>query len=732
MTSASRRRRRRLAALVVVLTLTAALARTVAWLRELPSVKPALATVQESGSSIIYDAYGRVAVRLDPANSGFTPLHAVAPALVKAVIATEDRNFYHNPGFDVRALLRALWVDVRARRALEGASTITEQVAKNLYLSDQKTISRKIREFVLGLELAHTYSKRDILSLYLNTVYFGEGADGVGAAAKIYFNTTPARLTLPEASLLAGLPQAPSLYDPYDHWRRAKARQREVLAAMVRAGDITEAQAQRAWAAPLRLQTRQAQPGPVSYPYPWYVDAVVAQLLARGFSLHEIFDGRLHIDTALHPAVYRIAQRAVNAGMTANFGPPRHRYPYHQAAVVVENPKTGAIWAVIGGRRHFALLQEDLALDALRSTGSAIKPLLDYAPAIARGALPTTVMDDVPQFRGRQGNWWPHNDDYRYRGYLTLQDALAISDNNVAVRLLAATGVQRGLQFLRRRFDITPPPNEPQNLSLALGIDTNLLQLTQGYAALANHGQWVSPYFVRRVTQGSRILYQRRPLAHQALTPAQAYLMTSMLSRVLMAHPLHGIGPEAWPTGSSLGLNRPAAAKSGTSNLEADAWFIGYEPQMVVGVWEGNRTGESPQLFTRQGLGPAYGAVAAGPIWRAIMVHVNRALALPPIPFSRPPGLVYHRRISTTSGSLPGPATPAANIESGWGLAQAPEARPAHRWAWMKVAADAPDRRWRPGCGPFIARRVLQPEPDWRPHSPKPWDARFWPPTRLC
>ncbi len=732
MTRHAQRIIRRLTGLFLILSTVALGARAIAWWAQLPRVESALGTIKNEGSSIIYDAHGQVAAYLDPSNTGFVPLHDIAPVMKNAIIATEDHNFYRNPGFDLPSLVRALWVDLRDRRALEGASTITEQLAKNLYLSDQKTLGRKLKEFVLGLKLHHAYTKDQILSLYLNTVYLGHGADGIAAAAKIYFDTTPNRLTLPEASLLAGLPQAPSLYDPYIHWRLAKARQRLVLAAMARWGMITPAEARAALRTPLELHPAPNTARGPHYPYPWYVDAVVSTLLAHGFSLHEILDGNLHIYTSLHPRVYHIAQQAVDRWMQANFGPARHPYAHHQAAVVVEDPHTGAIWAIIGGRRHVAFLQADLALHALRSTGSAIKPLLDYAPRIVDGAEPTTVVQDVPQFRGIDGHWWPHNDDYRYRGYITLDNALAMSDNNVAVKLMAATGLRRAVTFLQRRFQVAVPAAEPRNLSLALGIDSNLLTLTQAYAALDNQGRRVQPCFITRVTQGSRTVYQTPHVSYQALTPAQAYLLTTMLMKVLTPHPLPGIGPDAWATGHQLALGRPAAAKSGTSNQEADAWFIGYEPQIIVGVWEGNRVGERPQLFTEAGLGPAYGAVAAGPIWHTIMRRLNRTMHWPPVPFARPRGVVYMPQISMTSGMRPGPATPRSAVEGAWVSAPFHAPQGPHRWTWVPVPALQPNTRWRPGCGPVILRPFLQPEPLWQPHSPKPTDARYWPPTRSC
>lgn len=698
----------------------------------LPSVAHLVSRFQRRPTSLVYDADGQVIARLGGPEHPVVPLNHIAPALPEALIAIEDHNFYHNPGFDLKSIARAALVDLLHRAPLEGASTITEQLAKDLYLSDQKSLSRKLQEFLLGLELNQRYSKQQILDMYLNAVYFGQGADGVAAAAHVYFDTTPDKLSLAQATLLAGLPQAPSWYDPVVHLKLAKQRQAEVVAAMVRYHDISAAQGRRILHAPLKLRP-ESPAGPSDYPYPWYIDQVVAELLGRGLSMQSILHGGLHIDTALRPRVYRAAQSAVDQWMNKNFHASRRLYPDHQAAVIVENPHNGHVWAIIGGRRHFTFLQDDLAVDELRSTGSAIKPLLDYAPALARGYTEMSVIQDVPIFRHIAGQaWWPSNDDGIYRGYLDLRDALAISDNDVAVHLLNRIGIGFAVHFLKTRFQIGLPAGEGEHLDIALGVDTNLLDLTRGYAALDNHGTLLDPVFVTRVTRQGQVLFQANPHPHRAVTPDQAFILTNMLRRVLDPRALPNIGPESYATGYQLGIGRPAAAKSGTNNNEADAWFIGYEPQMVVGVWEGDRLGEIAQPYTEDGDGPAYGAVAAGPIWRQIMRTANQALHLPPRPFPRPLGVHFVRRISITSGERPTHWTPRDEIQGGWFINGTQPTGLDPTWRALKVMASDPARRWRPGCGADIIIPVLKRESDWHPGVPRPWDAKFWAPRARC
>lgn len=699
----------------------------------LPSVAHLVSRYEASPTSLVYDSSGKVIARLGGPKKTVVPLTAVAPDMREAVIAVEDHTFYHNPGFDLRSMARAAYVDLIHRRAVQGASTITEQLAKDLYLSDQKSISRKIQEFLIGLELSSHYRKNEILDMYLNAVYFGQGADGIKSAAHVYFDSTPSHLTMAQATLLAGLPQAPSLYDPLINPQLAKQRQAEVVQSMVRYKDISPAQGRRIMKAPWHLHPQPAVSHDDNYPYPWYIDQVVNELLRQGFSMSQIMHGGLAIHTALRPRVYDAAQIAVDQWMNKNFGASKALYPDHQAAAVVENPKNGHVWAIIGGRRHFTFLQDDLAVNALRSTGSAIKPLLDYAPAIVQGDTQMSVVQDVPLFHNVNGQaWWPSNDDSIYRGYLDLRDALAISDNDAAVHLLNQLGVANAARFLQSRFGIAIPKAQSQNLSVALGVDTNLLDLTSGYAALDNQGQRRQPVFVTRVALHGQTLFQPASSPAEALTPDQSFILTDMLRRVLDPNPLPAIGPNAYATGHALGIGRPAAAKSGTNNNEADAWFMGYEPQMTVGVWEGDRLGEIAQPYTNSGSGPAYGDVAAGPIWRQIMTSVNAALKLKPEAFPHPAGLTYVKRISITSGDRPSPFTPPGEVQGAWFVNGTVPTTVDPTWKKVRLSAADPGSLWRPGCGPFVTAAVLKRETDWHPGVPRPWDAIQWAPQTTC
>ncbi|MCL6563275.1 MAG: PBP1A family penicillin-binding protein [Firmicutes bacterium] len=706
-------------------------------LRGLPPIQN-LVTLSAAGQdSVVYDRYGQPVATLHGAvNRTDVPLDQIAPVMQQAIIAIEDHNFYQNPGFDWKSILRAAFVDLIARRPVQGASTITEQLAKDLYLSNQKTLQRKIQEFVIGLELARTYTKPQILDMYLNEVYFGNGASGIAAASRAYFDESPSQLTLAQAALLAGLPQAPSLYNPLVNYNLAKQRQLQVLQAMVRYHDITEAQAQAAYAAPLNLRPTNPSSGQQMYPYPWYIDAVIQYLEQNHFTMNQIMNGGLKIYTALDPKVYNIAQQAVTYWMDYNFGRSKNAVPNHQAAVMVEDPHTGYVLAVIGGRTHVGAFPENFALDAKRSSGSAIKPLIDYTPAIAKGYTQMSVIQDVPIFQNVDGQrWWPENDDHIYRGYIDLRDALAISDNDVAVHLLNDIGLSYGFNFAVQKFGLPLSPSDEQ-LGAAIGglkQGVTVYDMTQAYATLANGGVRMQPIWVTKVVnQYGAVIYQDVPHGTPEFSPQVAYIVTQMLERVLNPTPLPGIGPNAYPTGMNLGIGRPAAGKTGTSNNAADAWFIGYTPQLVCGVWEGNKNGPIPQPYTASGKGPAYGAVAAGPIWQQIMEQTDSALQIPPSDFPRPTGLVYVPNVSITSGKIASQYTPKEDIQGAWFIQGTQPTEVGNTHFLVKVAANEPNRLWQPGCGPYVESVFLRPESDWHPGVPMPWDSRYWPPTETC
>ncbi len=706
--------------------------------RSLPPIQSIVSSQSRGQDSVIYDRFGQPVARLHGAtNRVDVPLSQISPNMQHAIVAIEDHSFYTNPGFDLTAIIRAALVDIVHLAPVQGASTITEQLAKDMYLSEQKTMVRKAREFLIGLELAHTYSKQQILDMYLNQVYLGDGASGVYAAAKAYFDETPSQLTLPQAAMLAGLPQAPSLYDPLVNFKLAKQRQLLVLGAMAKYGYITKAQAQAAYKAPLHLHPVAVDAANSQmYPYPWYVDHVIRVLYQKGFTGTQIFDGGLKIYTALDPTVYNIAQNAVDSNMNYNFGVSHSSNPTYQASAVVEDPHNGYILAVIGGRKFSQPFQEDFATNSnvKRSTGSSIKPLLEYTPAIAKGYTQMSVLQDVPIFKVN-GHWWPHNDNHLYRGYMDLRDALAISDNDVAVHLLHDIGLNYGYNFAKNKFGL---PLTQADLHAGLGIAIgglpqgfNVYQMTQAYATFPNNGVRMKPIWVTKVVNGNgAVVFQDTPHGTTEFSPQVAYIMDKMMERVLDPNPIPSIGPGSYATGYDLGIGRPAAGKTGTNNGEADAWFMGYTPQLMVGVWEGNRKGEYPQPSTPNG--PAYGDVAAGPIWKTIMEQVNKAEHLPVEHFPKPNNMVYVPNVSITSGKIASRYAPSSDVQGAWFINGTQPTTIGNSHYPVKVVASHPNERWQPGCGPYVTSTFLRQESDWHSGVPLPWDSKFWAPTQMC
>ena len=708
-----------------------------AW-QSLPSIQSVVSLQAMGQDSVIYDRFGQPVARLHgTVNRVNVPLSAISPNMQHAIVAIEDHNFYSNPGFDITSIIRAAIVDIVHHSAVQGASTITEQLAKDMYLSDKKTLVRKAQEFMIGLELAHTYSKQQILDMYLNEVYLGDGASGIYSAAKAYFNESPSQLTVAQSAMLAGLPQAPSLYDPLVNFKLAKQRQLLVLDAMARYGYLTPAQAKAAYKAPVHLHPVAVDAANSQiYPYPWYVDHVIRVLQQHGFTGTQIFDGGLKIYTALDPTIYNIAQKAVDQNMNYNFGVSHSANPTYQATAVVEDPHNGYILAAIGGRKFSQPFQENLATNpsVQRSTGSSIKPLLEYTPAIAKGYTQMSVIQDVPIFK-INGQWWPHNDNHVYRGYMDLRDALAISDNDVAVHLLHDIGLNYGYNFAKKKFGL---PLTQSDLHAGLGIAIgglpqgfNVYQMTQAYAAFPNNGIRMKPIWVTKVVNSEgAVVYQNTPHGTVAFSPQVAYIMDKMMERVLYPKPIPSIGPGSLATGYDLGIGRPAAGKTGTNNGEADAWFMGYTPQLMVGVWEGNRKGEYPQPSTPNG--PAYGDVAAGPIWKTIMEQVNQAEHLPVQHFTRPNGMVYVPNVSITSGKIASQYAPSSDVQGAWFIKGTQPTSIGNTHYPVKVVASHPNELWQQGCGPYVTSVFLRRESDWHAGVPFPWDSKYWAPTQMC
>jgi len=495
----------------------------------------------------------------------------VPPVLPQAVLAVEDRRFYRHWGIDLRGLARAFWVNLRAGEVVQGGSTITQQLAKVLFLTPERTLDRKIQEALLAMWLETRFSKDEILSLYLNRVYLGSGTYGVDAAARRYFDKPAAEVTLYEAAQLAGLLKAPSRYNPVNDYQRAGARTRVVLNAMVEAGFISADEARHA------ATTKPGRPRLANRRARYYADWVMGQI---GDFVGRI-DADLTVVTTLDPHLQTIAEDELTA-LLAETGEPSGG---GQAAFVALSPG-GGVRAMVGGR-DYGESQFNRSVQALRQPGSAFKVFV-YLAALEAGWRPDDRLTDSPV---SVGDWQPRNYGERYFGDVTLREAFARSLNSVAVQLTERVGREQVAEAARRlgitsRLEVAP--------SLALGAsEVTLLELTSAYAAFANRGRGVWPYGIVEIRDSEgRVIYHRRgegpgPLVGAHNVDQMTNLMTASVE---------------WGTGKAAKIDRPAAGKTGTSQEFRDAWFVGFTRELVAGVWFGNDDGRPMDYVTGGGL----------------------------------------------------------------------------------------------------------------------------------
>ncbi|MGH7407309.1 MAG: penicillin-binding protein 1A, partial [Candidatus Methylomirabilales bacterium] len=586
----------------------------------------------------------------------FVPLAQIPRVLREAVIATEDSRFYRHGAVDWTAMARAALSNLAAGHLREGGSTITQQLAKTLFLTPERTVTRKLQEIHLAQKIEERYSKDKILELYLNAVYFGHGAYGVEAATRTYFSKSVRALTLPEAALLAGLIRAPGLYSPLLDAARAKARRDHVLHRMVAEGFMKEPAAKVAARAPVRITPLFKGRGTAGH----FVD-YVREVLEERYGAVLLARGGLRVTTTLDLALQRQALEAVRAGVKAGAAalapsprrgatpqaPPRGEQegPGLEGALVAVEPATGAIRAMVGGTAY-GRSQFNRAARARRQPGSAFKPFV-FAAAFERGISAADLLEDAParypKGLGKQREAWaPDNYDRRYRGPVTVRRALEESINVPTVRLLESVGVD-GVVEVARRLGIRGPLR--REYALALGVsEVTLLELTAAYAALANGGSLAAPHAIVRVEEpGGRLLEEYRPAVQPALKEEVAYLLTSVLQGAVE----RGTGQKAQTVG------RPAAGKTGTSQDAADLWFVGYTPELAAGVWLGYDVPRS--------LGPheTAGRLAA-PLWADFM---RRGLASrPPTDFPVPEG-VFFLEVDARTGAPAAPGSPGAMRE---------------------------------------------------------------------
>jgi len=540
--------------------------------RNLPDISR-MADYQPASSTRIFARDGTLLASVYKENRVWVPISRVPPIVRDAFVANEDHNFYNHHGVDLGSIVRAAFADL-THQEFQGASTITQQLARRLFLNDQVSLSRKVQEALLAIEIERYYTKDEILERYLNIIYLGAGAYGVDAAAHTYFGRGVDSLTLAQAAMLAGIVAAPSDYSPFSNYALARSRQRHVLDRMVESGYATVAQADAAYDDPLGLISEQPT-GLQGYRYPYFTTYAIAQL-ERVFGTSAVEEGGLQAYTTLDARLQEIAQEAVTWGVGRSVA---EGIGAHQAALVALRPSTGEILAMVGGTGFTLNNQFNRAWQARRQPGSSFK-IYDYTAAIDSGMPASTVIDDTPVSypMGDGTNWSPMDDDHSYMGAISLREAVVMSRNVVAVKLAERIGLDKIIGYAHR-MGVTSPLEA--NLSLALGSSgVSVLDQASGYSTLADQGLHIDPTAFRMVkdAMGSVVLDDRVPQATDVVSAGTAYIMTSILEDVIA----QGTG---YPNAV---IDRPAAGKTGTTSNFRDAWFVGYTPDLVTAVWLGN------------------------------------------------------------------------------------------------------------------------------------------------
>ncbi|HHW42550.1 MAG TPA: penicillin-binding protein 1A [Desulfotomaculum sp.] len=593
-----------------------------------------------SASTLIYDQNEKLIARVGEENRVPVELRNIPEQVQEAFLAVEDVRFYQHHGVDLRGIARAAWTDITGRGLHEGASTITQQLVRLSFLGPEKTFKRKIQEVILAIMVERRYTKQEILQMYLNKIYFGAGAYGIQSAAETYFDKPASQLNLTEGALLAGLLQAPSLYDPFQNPEGAITRRNMVLDNMARYGFITPAQAARA--KDVKLEDILKEGKRQQYPYPFFVDYVTEKLVDT-YGTERVFKGGLKVYTTLDPRIQEVAEKVMSN--PRNFPASvrdKKGVLQPQAAVVVLDPHTGYIRAIVGGREHTHRLQWNWATTPPgRQPGSTFKPIIAYGPAIDyKGMAPASVIDDIPV---KYGSYSPSNYDGRFHGLVTMRTAIARSINIPAVKVLMdQVGIADAIKFARGLGINLDPNNHGPSIALGgLNEGVTPLQMAAAYAAFDNQGIYLEPTAITRVEDpDGTVVYQYEPKPYQAMKPTTAYLITDMLKTVIT----NG-------TGTRANIGRPAAGKTGTTDDIKDIWFAGYTPELVGVVW----IGYAPAKPMPQQYGGLYPAI----IWNQIMSEALKGM--PVRDFPRPAGIVS-ATVDSKSGLLPGPNTPPSDM----------------------------------------------------------------------
>lgn len=553
----------------------------------------------------VFDINGQLISKLFEENRIVVPISNISPFISQAIIANEDTRFYNHVGVDPIGILRAIWVNFRTGSISEGGSTLTQQLAKNMFLTQERTFTRKIKEALLAIIIERKFSKQEILQAYLNQVYFGEGAYGVEAASQAYFGKHASELSLGESALLAGLPRGPNIYSPYADLKAALERRDTVLDGMVKEGVISVQQANLARKEQIVLAGKKKRVVQASY----FLDYVANELVGK-YGANRVYKGGLKVYTTLDIKTQQAAEAALGQ---------------YQGAIVAIDPRTGYIKGMVGGR-NYAESQLNRAIAEVRQPGSAFKPFV-YAVGLNQGLAANSIIIDEPI---TIAGYSPLNYDKKYRGPITLKKALRWSVNVAAVKLGQQVGIDQVLS-LAQSMGITTLVPQDNNLATALGGLTNgvnLLELTTAYTAFANGGVMSRPIAITKVLdENDQLLEEGRVIQQSVLRPEVAYILTDMMKGVIE----NG-------TGTAAAIGREAAGKTGTTDNYETAWFLGYTPELLIGIYVGNDD--------RKPVGISGSEVAA--FWGGMMKKIT--LGTNPTEFIIPPNVIKGVPVCADSG----------------------------------------------------------------------------------
>jgi penicillin-binding protein 2A len=557
-----------------------------------------------SQATVFYDMNGKIASKVSANKNEGVPIKQVPDSMKNAVVAIEDHRFYQHNGIDFVGMSRALFRDLKQGELAQGGSTITQQLAKNTLLNSQKTFKRKFDEVFLAMAIERKYSKQQILQMYLNQIYFGDGAWGLKQAASKYFAKDVKDLSISESAMLAGLIRAPSALNPYEHIDKALVRRNLVLSRMKEDGYITKKEYEKARTEKVALNDKGGDPFRGKYPY--YVDQVIDEAIQQyGLSQDELLTGGYKIYTELDPNIQSgMEQVYKNDGLF-----PKGNDRLVQSGGVLVDPRTGGVRALVGGRGEHIFRGYNRASQLKAQPGSSFKPIVVYTPALEEGWKITDMLKDEPI---KYGDYQPSNYNHRYAGEVTMYDAVKDSKNTSAVWLLNEMGIQKGLDAAKR-FGITLDKAD-NNLAVALGglhKGVSPMNMAEAYTVFPNHGYKTKTHVIRKIVDPhGNVIGEWKGQKDRVTTRAVTDDMNTMLLGVVE----QGSGKGAQIPG------REIAGKTGTTQVPIkgidgvkDQWFVGYTPQLVGAIWVGyDKTDESHYLNTTSGEGAAY-------VFRAVM-----------------------------------------------------------------------------------------------------------------